>query len=852
MKTIRYRVFKVIFIFLISFCFNFSVYLPNAHAEFSTFDKIKMWLTLEAVNVTLRIKNIFNPPIEVDASIIQERAKIVEKLEELHQVSIVGDGTIFTKSFTAYLYYSFSIIEPKKKIYLYSDEENEGAQLVRAVEGQNHIKLYFSSNAPNMAANVNLDKLINSIDAIPATDKLNLTFEYNNHLFEQLCEIMLDYDGLKNLIWERYSIAVTPDTADPQIDDLTDFSAFELNLLLKNLEDLPEHFFGDNGIKLKRIVRVKSGHILRDEKNQRITSAQYIKSSHTIVITDDTFEHTVFEAENTFLHEVGHAVWETISGVLKDEYLDMGWKYNYQLGRYLRKGWVKFISSYSTYTGEDNYPGEDFPEHFAAYINNREKLESQNCRRFAWLRDNIFINTEYFTDSAENLKLFIPSNLEDVKGPFIKGQLEKSVSATFKNTDSLYFEITVDVKNLHDDLSGIKNISLELETAQSWLDGYYSTTVPSENLIDSLTGHYRFTKKVHKSNFFPDSTHKFKHIWVEDKTGNYSHIDLSKIPGLKLPGTFKKETMNSRRDLHEFSDPATFSKIDIQKFSLPNGKEAYQITLPLPEDKDLAQLSVSWEYSDTKKHKHADAGTHNISKYERISKDHDKNVRFNIAFPSNIPSTEMIYLSSIDLTYARTDLFIEERLSFAAPDSLENLSVIVNRNSRFADSTQPSINVNDINLSLIDHRANTNSNGGSKSVIVKVPLSGVEKKGKIKIGLRSPRGRTYYKSVHGSATGKNSNGEKIYELTIDLPNFNEEGTYILTEVSAEEKFNEPFDLPGYVKMLNSGIGSVNKQDIRLSQRKIRKTITIDLSKIELEDSKDKISLNANPDINELP
>ena len=444
------------------------------------------------------------------------KREIVEKLKTDFSVHLKKDpASLFDKYFLSFIYNYFQMMKPDKTQYslynLYSLRQ-PSQQLVSLRGGNN---LYFSKNAGDKTITKRFKELLDAFaDEPPAffPDEIIMTFEYNNELYTQMNKAVLSSEDIKAFM-KRHSGIVF----DESSDETKVFSHEELIMILKQYLDLPVHI-RDN-LALKRIVRKKKS--LKESLFGSI-AGEYSHSTETIILNDDTFEAEgqVDEGQRFFLHEIGHAlwgkaIWKGLSSEAREDYEKLSWQGDEKIND-------EFISDYSTTDVQ-----EDFAEHFSAYINNAETLQHKTLGKYDWLKENIFLGTEYFSDTADNLKIFVESDHGDTTPPYFIDFPFKSVEMTISYEDSALddwpsgrADIKVEVSGLFDDMSGIESMDILMQSEYD----YFWMISPDD---------FKFCNKVSASEFQRDCV-----LVDPDQPGWYAFYDYEKL-SLSYKGYYK-------------------------------------------------------------------------------------------------------------------------------------------------------------------------------------------------------------------------------------------------------------------------------------------------------------------------
>ena len=386
------------------------------------------------------------------------RDEIIEKLKTDWNVHVKSsDSSLFDKYFLSFIYNYFQTMKPSRSPDTPYNLHSLRQSSQRLVSLRNGGNLYFSNNAGDSTITRRFKELMDALSHQTFTempDEIQMTFEYNNELYAQMNEAVLSSEDIKNFMNRQSGI-----TFDEEHETTKFFTRNELLIILKQYLDLPLHI-RDN-LALKKMIRGTSSSIFA-------TRGSYNPSAQSITLFDIAFEKedTDDKGESTLLHEIGHAlwgksVWEGLSEEARKDYAKLSWHDDEFIND-------EFISHYSS-TNEE----EDFAEHFAAYINDGENLRHKTKSKYKWLREHIFLNTEYFSDVEENLKIFVESEHGDITPPYFIGFPYESIVITMGIKESVDLlnesaNIKVEVSGLFDDLSKIKSMDILMQSENDW------------------------------------------------------------------------------------------------------------------------------------------------------------------------------------------------------------------------------------------------------------------------------------------------------------------------------------------------------------------------------------------------
>ena len=388
------------------------------------------------------------------------REEIIATLKEDFNMSIGTDSpSLFSKHFLAYLYRYFEMMFPKKtsfpSLYLHALSK-DNPQLVD-IEG-NH--MYFSKNAGDKIINKTIREFVDDYcESQNPPEETTLTFEYNNDFYDQLNRALLTNQDIATFIKTHMGITLEVDETDPLYKDTQAFTREELLMLLAQILDMPFHL-KDN--LLKRILRMRPDYkynMMKEDGHELY--GLYDPDTQTIQITDLAFASNPYAQKQgnyggaTILHEMAHALWYGLAPVARQEYENLFWDGNTNF-------MDEFISVYASTNIE-----EDFAELMTFYMDNSERLKHTTPGKFHWLKQHIFRNVEYFTDSTDNIRTLVTSESEDISPPYFLNSPEESVILSVEKISSDEIALTAEIEGLFDNISGIKQIHIFLRSVKS-------------------------------------------------------------------------------------------------------------------------------------------------------------------------------------------------------------------------------------------------------------------------------------------------------------------------------------------------------------------------------------------------
>ena len=560
------------------------------------------------------------------------REELIEKLKKDLNIHIVTDDPVlFNRYFLSYIYNYFQTMKPDRLIrplYNLHALDQPSPHLV-SIQDNN---LYFSHNAGDNIITKQLREIMDHLyeEGRDRTfpDEIQLTFEYNNELYAQLNKAVLSSEEIMEFIKKHSDIVFHIEGLLPlAYKNVKSFTRDELLLILEQYLDLPEHI-RDN-LALKRIIRVS-----RESSLFYLFSTvlgTYNPSTQTITLTDAAFnrEGTDDTGEGTILHEVGHAfwgksIWQGLSQEAKREYEQLSWNGDEIINN-------DFVSDYSTTNVK-----EDFAEHFAAYINDSEELQHKVKSKFNWLREHIFFNTEYYSDVADNLKIFVESEDGDKTPPYFINSPAESVSITLENPisgwpGSDWATIKVEIEGLFDDISGIKEIEIYIESENDsfWIMATRKLQLCDTQLISDLT-----PNKLRRCLFFNSK-----------QPGWYSYYDTERLV-LHYPGDYKITRMNltdragNEKTIRSNLGNKTLSFPGTKHIAEKERREAEQKNIEAERKKEAEEARLKQEAEEARlKQEAEEARLKQEAEEARLKQIAETATGFNISNQSEVPIT---------------------------------------------------------------------------------------------------------------------------------------------------------------------------------------------------------------------
>ena len=533
---------------------------------------ILFWFFIGVFSVFLQAQEEIDPP-SIEEQIFEQigpltllelaplsREEMIEKLKTDLNIHIkTPELPLFDRYFLSYIYNYFSSMKPDSlhiaPYNLYAQEHH--SQKLVSLRSENN--LYFSQNAGDHTITKSVQQVMDAVfnqEVLP--DEIRVTFEYNNELYAQLNEAVLSSEDIKNFINKHSGIVFV----DESNSNAKPFSRKELLMVLKQYLDLPVHI-RDN-LALKRVVRVENSFSIMNMFST--VYGKYSSSTETITLTDSAFQkiNTDDKGEETFLHEIGHAlwgksIWKGLSSEAKKEYEKLSWQGSEQIND-------EFISNYSAVNIR-----EDFAEHFSAYINNSEQLKHEVAAKYQWLKEYIFLNVEYIPGVAGHLKIFVESEHGDTTPPYFVDSPQEAVKINMSVDESQedYWRngsanIKVEVSRLFDDSSEIKHIGILLQSKND----YFWVNSPKDFKFCSIDGMDDWESEASKKEASKKCMFLDPH-----KPGWYAFYTSKKL-ALSYPGDYKitqikledkagnKKTLRSKLGSAVFPFPGTRDKVE--------------------------------------------------------------------------------------------------------------------------------------------------------------------------------------------------------------------------------------------------------------------------------------------------
>ena len=768
---------------------------------------------------------------------LQDREDIIADLQEDMNVFIaVDDPAVLTPYLLSYLYNYFKYMLPEEptssgrvriRIPYYLHARSRDHYPMVEVNGEN---IYVYKNASKNIITRKFHETLEGVDTSRASE-IQVTFEYSNELYHQLNQAFLSSEDIEDFIYENFNISLELDSENPLSRFTQEFTKEELLLILKTLIDIPPHI--RNTMNLTHIVRMPAYNLK--------AAGVYYPAFTSILIygsASDNFQEVL-------LHELAHAldgmkIWTGLPLKARSSYKDLSWgEKNNPLYN------SEFVSDY----GLENVH-EDFSEHFTAYIHSPRRLMSTAPKKYKWLKEHVFINTEYATGPVmDNLEIFVDSDLEDITPPHFSDNFDIRVSQETKKSEN-YLTFRVEIDGLFDDLSGIKKIELKFVQSyffslrRSYVHLIGGSPAPFKDIISqgaeckevvpvcsffdsNKPGKYIFMNSLGKDIYEP-GTYTLEKITVTDLSLNKRsfHSVNGEPPQIFIPGTAPPE-----EEEREENSIVVSNMHWIQQETKTGDTLRYLMT---PVKPNINRIYVWLKGEDTKRILRYDLDT---NYFEDIYEDFESFSGFSVpqepgfyTVPVVIPAEfdseqynlhKMIYQSP---TYDTRVLCTNTDFHSLAHQSCPGI-MHTSTSSLSEEMYTPKPVVEDIQLSIVNQIKN--SRGGNIAIKVSIPITGLFNKDSWgEIYLRtpldvklSPISEEYIESDEGW----------VLSAQFDLPPHHAEGFYFLSHVSLNT-MHENIDklYHSYYNVSSLKLSSNNN----FSERMMQRTLTIQVPSFE--------------------
>ncbi len=773
------RIFLILFT---SFAVGFSVFwTAHEHPIKGTANYASgMWQTQNELETPMLMSLSKIPRCDL----LQQLARMKVFIKETYASDEKSTEKLFDNAMLVNLISYFAITQAIGPFYLYASER-KGPELVQDIYGKEPgTHILFSANAGDTIQ-------IRAIEEIPQKNRNRMEevgeIAFSNTLFQQLSKILLSRDQLKNLIHGGMGILLTPDKNERDYSAQTEFTSEELVSILKVFLDLPINI--RKGLALKRIIRMSDYYSFPAAES---IIAEYSTSTQIIRMKKEVFTNSSATGEDNFSHELGHALWTNIPENLKKSFIDLSWVKEKSGSKFIIKsGPVGFISDYS----KTNF-NEDFAEHFAGYIQFPEKLKSTAKDKYHFM-EKIFFDTTYQTRASSNAKIFIESENPDTTAPTWEPKYKKkawwwgesiveNISVSCKPTDftednKLWkgLTITVNMKDVYDDISGVKEISVTLrgENDESgW--GRHDICLSGQGDIcrDPKLGIYEFGMTKKSKDIFSD-TYRVHSIRLTDRAGNVRTVALGNTDAkVAIAGLANEEDEN--KIIQTPAPPLDVQNIRVTQKSTDD--EYFEVMLPIQVPAKKFSINLVWRSKKVDKKVYHSIDCSALAPLSGCIVNAKRTfVLMKIRFPEKLGSDDFELdgvvvkynpLNEKDPNYDEYDL-----ARFYYPTTSAKISI-----HHQAKIELPSTRI-DVNRMALSEDRRKNNRGGETSIVMDVPIENMDSLGTFSLDLtfQTPSGKqiSAYKYNPAAKDGKS------IRAWADLPPNHEAGEYILKKIA---------------------------------------------------------------------
>ncbi|MBU6153402.1 MAG: hypothetical protein KGP28_03775 [Bdellovibrionales bacterium] len=739
----------------------------------------------------------------------RDRSAWMDRLRSEFRVEVLEDDPkVFDGDLLHYLH-DFLSSSPRNPspIRLHATRKSGARKVWRRDEWNGFIDLYFAKDAGSGLYSKGASEIRERFDG-----QLEKTVDYHSDLFLQLSEALYPQSQLQKTLLDSYHISTDCSGVSEPCDS---FKKRELLAILGIFQDLPIEI--RQNLRLNRMIRLPDG-----VSNLLDLKAVASYSNGVIRVTSRAFEVNGDRmGEGTLVHELGHAIWPALSHPVRQSYFAISWMRSAQSGEEkIKPGTGEFVSEYALTSVE-----EDFAEHFSAYFNQPELLGQHAPSKREWLKSKVFINTEYYSTAASNLRVYVSSNSPDTEPPgFLNGISKKLIKLTPKTIES-QIEIHVQLKDLVDDVSGFRSAELHFITVGQSPGGssLFKLIVSGLESRQDIADQYLQVLKFERKDL-PSQTMRLYMIRLEDYAGNweYQFVDHLGIQ-MDLEGTatqvdlyktsYRYENERQRKLRSEIEGNLNPLESEIK---VTPGSETGVFILHLPKQVDEQSdrlLSGSARF----------LGVHEFRSGQFRTVVHNHEEELDYKFGRNeidLSKTENGFDLVLDMrrgvNFERMSLYWVT-LHYRSLDWDVYLNpkdedpFVIEPHSVGSDPTPAEIEINDIGIDLQKSREE-----GKDELILKtrLPLNGFENGGKLRVVYQTPSG----KQVVGGS-GEIKIGASEAEVEIRLNQYREEGEYIIREIQIME--NSP---PGSNPAIEQG---AQFRVQKVMSRGVRKTVVID-------------------------
>lgn len=702
-----------------------------------------------------------------------DRENLIRRLRSNPSIKVVGK---MHPSLEMYLSILFDLIPPEKGLIVKQSKNKLTGSLVSSRRTKNSITLEFSNDAQDALYTHQLSLFYNEYIKTatkPTESDFWIKIRYDNELALQLIPFITTPQGLKKRMTNIFGIRFEAKPSDPYRMQYVEFSHTELATIFKELVDLPESI--RSKLNLFEIVRWAHGY-------HPPGSAAGSYGTGTIHLNDWSFSPRGDAlGEDVILHELGHALW---FGALTEEvraaYQDLSWTKNTE-GLRIKVGEDYFVTAYAK-----TNPGEDFAEHFADYVYNRERIEKLARKKFDWLFSNIF-DSVYFTYGYEKFEVVLISEDADTEAPKIDSAAIDAMTTGCKLDKAKLCTFGVSLAGIKDEKSGIKEVVLTYKSPEDPTG--FRIDLNDLDLMNPKRGLYeRF-----KDQWFSlpeDRKYCVSTITVLDRSAKSTTYDNLKTGCVTIPKTvvsktkqppppLTNETREPGRILNAPSEEKPPGPNPVFRTSKPyyralnkteflsyetEGKKGYLVSMPIPHKRDIDNIVL--QFTD-------DKGGHfkfEVPKEKFLTKYRDRFIKFKIVFPQEM-STRNIRLNSFTILKRGFDM------NYGLEDR-ENLRVAHQGGE-------------DRDILLDTHRITVLKDPNCQAVLrteVSVKVPGTYPHESFAAYFRAPDGKVDL--IGFDLTGKEGDIRK-YKADYCVPKFAPNGNYVLTQFYTNQNFFIP-------------------------------------------------------------
>jgi len=732
-----------------------------------------------SVNINLLCKEYFNRPSETELrAYFKDRKMGLYGERPDKELLLLLINLIEVYNVPGPMDFIFLKEEGPEKIFRFKDSFSQIMITKNAGEG------LLSQSIANVATEVCLKK----------SQESDFIIEYNNTVFEQFLRALVPKNIILRELKKHTGLSFRSSASDVDFSKEQEFRREELISLYKNFIDIPPHVF--NKLALKSMVRMRIGAELVVDGMP--AKAVYDPVKEKISLTGNALmenENDIY-GEGTILHEIGHAFAKDFDTELMEKFYQISWKKVNGEWRLKRNDSPYFISEYSMKS-----PEEDFAEHFSAYVHQAEKLRYDYNEKYLFLRDNVFVDTEYFSMVANNARVYIDSKITDSEKPALLGNVKKSFKFIVEETEKT--NIYVSLSQAYDDLSGINDgfgtlYHTELKDYRIFMR---LNPVDSTQKETMLLG----TVKYDPARYAP-GTYELRTFSLSDKAGNIMRYKDYPIASIKLGGDLGTQKRKFDLDV---------SKIKITPEEKIDGYPVYSIELPLKHLAELDAIFLNWEAQGIE-----EKTRHFISKF--TSNAGEDKIKFKFAFYKQYP-TSSFNLSTISFRFKGNEKYAPSRYNITM-QRRSNTTIMLDTNE-----SKLKLNEADVNGMRLRAKKKLNKHEGIHNITVKLPLKGKRyANSQFSIVLRDPKGKKIYHHYNEAYEKRNpppstdSFGNVIYTFDIPLKKYPKKGYYIIESIKTTTNYPKP----SFTREIAIDTGSAFVDRQKTLERGVRKKLKI--------------------------